>query len=446
MAGASAVAAAGARHLTGDRPAPRRGPLRPVPRQVHHDGGVTDLLPPDDLTGADTDAPAASNDATPPVSGSARRRRWKRVALIAVPVVLALAAVVAAATVPVDYVIETPGPTWNVLGNVDGEQSASDGGAQTGTPVISVTGADTYPADGALRMTTVSVRGCPGYPVTFLDVLGAWLDDEATVLDRALVCPETMSAQQVEEANQAQMDSSQSAAVAAALVETGLASSITLEVHSVSEAQAQADLVAGDVLTAITVDGERTELVGYAQLREILSRTAPGTHVTLTVDRAGTLTDVEITTLSPQQAGASEDTEGSLLGLRLSMRVNSDVDAQFGLDSVGGPSAGSMFALGIVDALTPGSLTGGQDIAGTGTIDVDGRIGAIGGIRQKMLGAAHAGSTWFLAPADNCDEVVGHEPEGMTVVSVSTLHEAVEAVEAIASGQTGSLPSCQAAG
>ncbi len=408
-------------------------------------GGVTDLLPPDDLTGSDTDAPAASEDTTPPASGSARRRRWKRVALIAVPVVLALAVVVAAATVPVDYVIETPGPTWNVLGDVD-EGQPDSGDTPTGTPVISVTGADTYPADGALRMTTVSVRGCPGYPVTFLDVLGAWLDDEATVLDRDLVCPKKLTAQQVETLNQAEMDSSQSAAVTAALVETGLADSITLEVYSVSEAQAQADLAAGDVLTAITVDGERTEISSYTQLREFLARTAPGTDVTLTVDRGGTLIDVEVTTLSPQQAGASEDIEGSLLGVRLSMRANSDVRAQFGLDSVGGPSAGSMFALGIVDALTPGSLTGGQDVAGTGTIDVDGHIGAIGGIRQKMLGAAHAGSTWFLAPADNCDEVVGHEPEGMTVVSVSTLHEAVEAVEAIASGQTGSLPSCQATG
>lgn len=102
-----------------------------------------------------------------------------------------------------------------------------------------------------------------------------------------------------------------------------------------------------------------------------------------------------------------------------------------------------MFALGIVDELTPGDLTGGQDIAGTGTISFDGQVGAIGGIRQKMAGAAQAGSDYFLAPTSNCAEVVGHVPEGMTVAAVSTLHEAVTAVETIASQDTSALTTCE---
>ena len=396
-------------------------------------GAVTDLLPPDRPDG--DAAPALA----PPAPGSRRRRRLLRVGA---PVLLALTGLVAAATVPVDYVIESPGPTWNVLGAVEGDEPGSGEGSST--PVITVTGAGTYPAEGALRMTTVAVRGCPGHPVTLLDVLGAWLDEDTSVIDRDLVCPATMSAEQVEQANQSQMLSSQSTAVAAALLEAGLTDDVLLEVQGVADAQAGAGLVVGDVLVALTIDGQRTAVTGYPQLRHLLATVAPATRLTVTVERDGTPTDVVLTTLSPQEAGAPEGTEGSVLGISLAMRVDSGIDAQFGLESVGGPSAGSMLALGVIDLLTPGSLTGGEDVAGTGTIAVDGSIGAIGGIRQKMAGAAQAGSSWFLAPVDNCDEVLGHEPEGMTVVAVSSLHEAVEAVEAIASGRVSSLPSCRA--
>ena len=124
--------------------------------------------------------------------------------------------------------------------------------------------------------------------------------------------------------------------------------------------------------------------------------------------------------------------------------MDSPVEATFGLSDVGGPSAGMMFALGVVDEITPGALTGGKDISGTGTIDINGQVGPIGGIQQKMAGARKAGSTYFLAPASNCDEVKGHEPKGMQVFAVGTLHEAVTATEAIASGDTSGLATCSA--
>ena len=103
-----------------------------------------------------------------------------------------------------------------------------------------------------------------------------------------------------------------------------------------------------------------------------------------------------------------------------------------------------MFALGVVDEITPGSLTGGKDISGTGTIDMTGQVGPIGGIQQKMAGARESGSTFFLAPASNCNEVTGHEPKGMQVFAVNTLHEAIAATEAIASGNTSGLATCSA--
>jgi hypothetical protein len=109
---------------------------------------------------------------------------------------------------------------------------------------------------------------------------------------------------------------------------------------------------------------------------------------------------------------------------------------------VGGPSAGMMFSLAIYDKLTPGALTGGAKIAGTGTINSAGEVGAIGGIQQKLVGAKRGGAEWFLAPAANCDEVVGHVPDGLQVVKVATFAQARDAVEAIGTKRPASLPRC----
>src|SRR5690606_24730529 len=106
---------------------------------------------------------------------------------------------------------------------------------------------------------------------------------------------------------------------------------------------------------------------------------------------------------------------------------------------------GQMFALGIIDKLTPGSLTGGAEVAGTGTITGDGDVGEIGGIRHKLYGALAAGAQWFFAPIENCGEVVGHVPHGLHVVAVDTLDDALSALEAIRSGaDAASLPTCTA--
>jgi PDZ domain-containing protein len=113
------------------------------------------------------------------------------------------------------------------------------------------------------------------------------------------------------------------------------------------------------------------------------------------------------------------------------------------LNNVGGPSAGMMFALGIIDTLTPGELNGGQDVAGTGTITADGTVGPIGGIRQKMWGALDAGADWFLAPESNCDEVVGHIPGRLKVFAVKTLDDSLDVLEAIRDdGDLSALPTC----
>lgn len=122
----------------------------------------------------------------------------------------------------------------------------------------------------------------------------------------------------------------------------------------------------------------------------------------------------------------------------------SSIKVSMHVDDIGGPSAGMMYTLGLIDKLTEAEESGGRTIAGTGTIDKNGKVGEIGGIRLKMLGAKRDGATWFLAPAGNCDEVVGHIPAGLGVVKVSTLDEAYEALTAIGRGQTSNLAQCEA--
>ncbi|MGB4779922.1 S16 family serine protease, partial [Microbacterium sp.] len=135
-----------------------------------------------------------------------------------------------------------------------------------------------------------------------------------------------------------------------------------------------------------------------------------------------------------------------LVGITTSHDYDFPVDVTIQLDNVGGPSAGMMFALGIIDTLSDGDLNGGEQVAGTGTIDSAGTVGPIGGIRQKMYGAKDAGATWFLAPRDNCEEVVGHVPAGLRVFSVATLDDALDALAAIRGERDpDALPTCESA-
>ena len=131
------------------------------------------------------------------------------------------------------------------------------------------------------------------------------------------------------------------------------------------------------------------------------------------------------------QARTAEVDGRTVIGVSLRLDYDLPVDVTINTGSVGGPSAGLMFSLAIYDVLTPGELTGARDIAGTGTMEDDGSVGPIGGIRQKLVGARAAGADYFLAPAENCDEVIGHVPDGLRVVRVATFDEGLGAVEAI---------------
>jgi PDZ domain-containing protein len=322
---------------------------------------------------------------------------------------------------PTSYVVLRPGPVFNTLNSVGR------------TPLISVTGHASYPAKGQLDMTTVSLSGGPGQHVSLWQVLAGWLDRTASVVPEDEVFPRGQTAQQTEDQDTQEMVSSQESATVAAMSLLGIEVPTTLKVSEVDAgAPAASAIRAGDVILAI--DGEKTQ--DLAKLRTALQKVTAGQPTTVTISRNGA-----------QQKVTTRTTKGSdgrtVLGVFIDPSFQFPFQVKISIDNIVGPSAGMMFALGIADVLTPGDLTGGKQIAGTGTIDADGSVGPIGGIQQKMIGARRAGAAWFLAPAGNCAEVVGHVPNGMQVVRVATLEQAHTAVEAIASGTgTASLPAC----
>ncbi|MEO8284467.1 MAG: S16 family serine protease [Pseudarthrobacter sp.] len=344
----------------------------------------------------------------------------RRVSVMMLSGVLAVGLGIAAATIPVPYVVERAGPTFNTL-----DRSGD-------TPVIRVTGHETYPAKGNLDLTTVYVEGGPTGPVSILGVFGAWLDRSKSVYPQELIYPSGTTKEQAEEQSSVAMTTSQENAVASALRELDIPFGQQLQAAGLSDGSPSAGKVEdGDIFE--TINGK--PITSLAVVQEELAA-GKGAPVILVVQRAG---ESVTQTIAPKDNGAGR----YILGIMLKYLFTFPFDVKISLDKVGGPSAGLMFALGIVDTVTPGDLTGGKHIAGTGTITPDGTVGPIGGIRQKMLGARAGGATMFLAPTDNCDEVVGNVPEGMQVVKVENLAQARSAVELAGSAQdTAGLPSC----
>ncbi|MCM3662276.1 signal protein PDZ [Georgenia satyanarayanai] len=342
----------------------------------------------------------------------------------AVTFVLALAMLV----ITPPYAIQSPGPTVDTLGDAPG----------TDVPLITVEGTETYPTDGELRLTTVSTRGGPGFPATAAQVVGGWLSGTTTVMPREAAFDPEQTREDVEQESTLQMSSSQTNATVAALTELGYDVPTELRVAGTSPHGPTTGLLEeGDTLVSIAAGAGPTELTSFAVLSDVLADTPPGSTVTLGVERAGEETPVEVVT-------ADDGDGGSLLGVMISPEVELPVDVGFAIENIGGPSAGLMLTLGIVDMLTPGSLTGGAVVAGTGTVDLAGDVGPIGGIAQKLAGAERDGAEWFLAPVENCDEVTGAVPDGLEVVAVDTVSDAVAALEAVTEGRTGDLERCPA--
>jgi len=333
------------------------------------------------------------------------RRRGITVLLGAIVVAVLLGGIVAA---PVPYVVLGPGPTVDTLGKNENKE------------VIQITGTSTSSSAGQLRLTTVGVQ-----PDTdLLSAIWAWFDDDEAVVPRELIYPPNETEEQVEQRNAEDFKQSQTSAETAALRELGYPVQVTVT-KVVADGPAEAVLKPGDVI--VTVDGQ--PVTTAARLTALIRAKPAGTALVIGYTRAGKPATATIT------SKVAKDGDPPRIGVEIEQKQPHPFELTIDLDKIGGPSAGLMFALGIVDKLRPEDLTGGKIIAGTGTIDDEGKVGPIGGVGQKLLGAKRAGATIFLTPEKNCAEAVQNAQPGLTLVKVGTLTEGLAALEAIRQGR-----------
>ena len=374
-----------------------------------------------------SDAPLFPN----PGPGQRPVRRRRGVGLGTTAIAVALLALLGMSFLPSGSVIQQPGPVYDTLGTVPNSEGEE-------LPLITVTGAETYPTAGSLDLTTVQVRGNREHMPSWFELVLSWFDPARAIVPVDAVFPPEQTLEERNEANAVDMVNSQQDGIAAALLALGYDIGTQVRVVSIADASPSVGLLeVGDVIRE--VNGE--QLDSNARLREIIQEGA-GAPMHLVVERGGALQEVDVT---PSWVVDKAAPEGSWrLGVGITHDYEFPIDVTIQLDNVGGPSAGQMFALGIIDVLTPGELNGGRQVAGTGTIRADGAIGPIGGIRQKLYGARDAGAEFFLAPATNCVEVVGHVPDGLRVIAVENLEDSLEALGALrGEGDVDALASCE---
>lgn len=345
-----------------------------------------------------------------------------RVMTLAVAGLLVVVLAAVAALLPVPYVALSPGPTTNTLGTVGK------------TELIRIDGHPTYATKGHLDLTTVSVLGGPRQRMDIFTALRGWLDDTIAIVPQEQIYPDNETAEEAQRQSAAEMTESQENATTSALRELGIPVTTRVIIDELApDSPAKGKLRPKDVV--LEVDGQPA--MGGSRLRELITAHKPGEKVKITVDRGGTRVETTVTT-------AAADDGRAIVGVLTRDDADYPFTVEISLRDVGGPSAGLMFALGIVDKLTPGALTGGRYVAGTGTIDDEGHVDAIGGIPQKMVGAKDAGAEVFLVPAANCAEAVRTAPDGLRLIKVTTLKTAVAALNALREKRSSDLPACAA--
>lgn len=347
-----------------------------------------------------------------------RERKRRLIALCSVLSVLILVGLLGFLPTS-DYVIESPGPTLNVNAKIEGKNE-----------VVSVKNTNTLTTP--LAMTTVSVQGCDDKGITYWQLIKSELTSSDAVVERDNVCPKNISEKTVSQMNAAQMTGSQDSAVVAAWQLTKPDAKFTLTVEQAVTDSAKQAFNKGDKLVSIVdADSKSVQITSYKQLREVLEKMTPGKPIKITIERDSATQDVSVVGAKPEDSSR----KGAMLGITLNINPPAGHEVTYAVERIGGPSAGMIFALDIAQRLEGKNYAGTTPVAGTGTIDLSGNVGAIGGIKQKMLGAKDEGYKVFLAPVGNCADVVGNEPKGMTVIPVSTLSEARAAMQRVAAGQ-----------
>jgi PDZ domain-containing protein len=338
-------------------------------------------------------------------------RRILTLVVALVPIVV-FGVLLAVVTVP--FVSLGPGPTFDTLGEVDGKQ------------VVQIEGTQTHPTTGHLNMTTVSQRD----DLTLGEAMSLWISGQEQLVPRDLIYPPGKSRDEVDQANNADFKTSEDSAQYAALGYLKYPEAVTIA--SVTDPGPSAGkLKAGDAIDAV----DRTPVANVEQFTSLLKKTKPGQVVSIDYRRKNEPAGVTEITL-----GTNKDRDYGFLGVAVLDAPWAPFTVDFNLANIGGPSAGLMFSLAVVDKLTTGDLAGSTFVAGTGTITVDGKVGPIGGITHKMAAARAAGASVFLVPAKNCYEAMSDIPSGLKLVKVETLGSAVDALHAMTSGAA--TPSC----
>jgi PDZ domain-containing protein len=311
---------------------------------------------------------------------------------------------------PVPYVAQVPGPTFNTLGEVDGE------------PIITVEGRDRAEVSGNLNLTTVGVtRG----GLSLVEAVLGWFDSEVSVVPEEAVYPPDRSEEETRRANLEAFLTSEQAAQTVALGNLGYPVKVVVQ-GLAEDSPSEGELEEGDAVEA--VQGRPTP--DAATLDEVLESIPGGTTVEVAYTRLGELGTATITTKR------AVDREGSLLGISILEQPSAPFDVDIQVEDVGGPSAGLMLTLGILELVGDDDLTGGAVVAGTGTIDTDGNVGPIGGITLKMIAARELGADLFLVPAGNCAEATAAADPGYPLAEVATLDDALEALADLRAGRT----------
>lgn len=347
----------------------------------------------------------------------------RRYATLVTAALLLVALGCAAFLLPVPYVTMKPGPTIDTLGRYHGKQVISFG-----------KGVKTYETSGALRMTTVSVTRADSR-LNLVEAFAAYFDDEDAVVPRDLVYPEGESPKQAQERTSQQMSGSKKTSEAAALRLAGYHVRTSVVALDVDGSGPSAGVVKpGDQI--LRVDGTRVKDPQDAV--DAVSAVRPGTTVHLRLERDGAERTVAVKT-EPRE----DHPDQARVGITLSSDFRFPIPVKNTIGhKIGGPSAGTVFALAIYDKLTPGSLTGGDSVAGTGEITGEGDVLPIGGIQQKIAGAAAAGADTFLVPRRNCADARKGDDFGLRLVRVTNLKDAVSSLKALAADPDAKVPSC----
>lgn len=353
--------------------------------------------------------------------------------------------ILGAFVMPSRYVMEGPGPMFNVLGQHEGQD------------IISIEGGSERATKGQLNMTTVSVSGGPYTPLSGIEAINGWasLDGKQYLVVPTEILYPRVSNDQANSASTSQMADSQTQAQVAAAHYLKIPVTETVTVlQTVEKSPAEGVLKGGDRILKVNDE----PLKGYKSMVDA-TQASEGKPIKLTVERDGAQQEHTLTPVKDEESGRWR------VGVALKQDYEMPAKIKYHTKGVGGPSAGLMLALGTIEKvgekslLASGPLSESNYVAGTGTINAEGKVGPIGGAKYKIIAAGDKGVAVFLVPKENCSDVnemrksnpellkyrdSNGQRQQMQIVAVENLDQAVQSLERIRDKgiHTDGLPTC----